>query len=251
MRKSKDELEKKNESKITSTTSVPTTTTSAGKKSTDIVSVKKNLFSSTYNEETSSSSSSTKRITEVGFAGFDDNELNQDKSLLLLSAIDDDGVTIKNDWKDADICDEKISKNIATNFNNTAAAAIENNKNDDVNDNVDIKIVKTESLQNDSSKSLVLSSTSASSLKYLDEPIPNVDTIVKWTKDDVYEYFLTYFPNEAIALKNKNIDGITLQLMKRDDVIIGLEINLGPALRMYHHLLRLQMQKNDISLGWM
>lgn len=192
--------------------------------------VKKNLFS--FKEDTNAGSTS-KRTTEVGFAGFDPNELNSDKNLLLLSEAIDETVVVKED--NGKKTGTKVSappKSVAQ-----PPPTVSHNCADDNDDG--IEIVKSEPFDE------------RNDLSYLKRTMPNGSSIAKWSKQDVYEYFLEYFPNEAIALKKKNIDGLSLQVMKRNDVVTGLEINLGPALRMYHHVLRLQTQTNDITLGWL
>lgn len=62
-----------------------------------------------------------------------------------------------------------------------------------------------------------------------------------WTVDDV-EKFLTSvgFSEQAVIFKEQEIDGKSLLLMKRSDVLTGLTIKLGPALKIYNHIKRLQ-----------
>lgn len=195
--------------------------------------VKKNLFS--FKEDLKSGTS--KRTSEVGFAGFDHNELNPDNNMLLLSEAIDESVPIKEEYA-ARKGDGKFgASKLAAPVLSRNCDGDDNDDDNDMDDGIDI--VKNEPFDE------------RVDLSYLSRSMPNGETIAKWTKQDVYEYFLEYFPNEAIAFKRKNIDGVTLQVMKRNDVVTGLEINLGPALRMYHHVLRLQTQKNDITLGWL
>ena len=52
--------------------------------------------------------------------------------------------------------------------------------------------------------------------------------------------FFKIFPQE--------IDGQSLLLMKRSDVLTGLYIRLGPALKLYQHVLKLQSVGLDNSL---
>ncbi|KAI1289336.1 Histone acetyltransferase KAT6A [Halotydeus destructor] len=62
-----------------------------------------------------------------------------------------------------------------------------------------------------------------------------------WSIDDV-ESFLTVigFPDQAPLFKEQEIDGISLLLLKRMDVLTGLSMKLGPALKIFGHLQRLQ-----------
>ncbi|XP_076355865.1 histone acetyltransferase KAT6B-like isoform X2 [Tachypleus tridentatus] len=62
-----------------------------------------------------------------------------------------------------------------------------------------------------------------------------------WTIDDVEKFFTHIgFPEQAPAFREQEIDGKSLLLMKRSDVLTGLSIKLGPALKIYNHVKRLQ-----------
>ncbi|KAM8878644.1 atherin [Spinachia spinachia] len=57
---------------------------------------------------------------------------------------------------------------------------------------------------------------------------------VDWTVSDVVSYFTAAgFPEQASAFKTQEIDGKSLLLMQRNDVLTGLSIRLGPALKIY------------------
>ncbi|CAJ1053166.1 atherin [Xyrichtys novacula] len=57
---------------------------------------------------------------------------------------------------------------------------------------------------------------------------------VEWTVSDVVSYFTDAgFPEQAAAFKAQEIDGKSLLLMQRNDVLTGLSIRLGPALKIY------------------
>ncbi|XP_051982658.1 sterile alpha motif domain-containing protein 1-like isoform X2 [Xyrauchen texanus] len=57
---------------------------------------------------------------------------------------------------------------------------------------------------------------------------------VDWTVADVASYFTTAgFPEQALAFRTQEIDGKSLLLMQRNDVLTGLSIRLGPALKIY------------------
>ncbi|KAM7286463.1 uncharacterized protein ISCGN_030270 [Ixodes scapularis] len=62
-----------------------------------------------------------------------------------------------------------------------------------------------------------------------------------WSIDEV-EKFLVHvgFPEQASAFREQEIDGRSLLLLKRSDVLTGLSIKLGPALKIYNHIKRLQ-----------
>ncbi|KAG9262722.1 atherin-like [Astyanax mexicanus] len=57
---------------------------------------------------------------------------------------------------------------------------------------------------------------------------------VDWTVSDVANYFTAVgFPEQALAFRTQEIDGKSLLLMQRNDVLTGLSIRLGPALKIY------------------
>ncbi|XP_078134260.1 sterile alpha motif domain-containing protein 1 [Sander vitreus] len=57
---------------------------------------------------------------------------------------------------------------------------------------------------------------------------------VDWTVSDVVSYFTAAgFPEQAAAFRTQEIDGKSLLLMQRNDVLTGLSIRLGPALKIY------------------
>uniref|UniRef100_A0A3Q3Q5S6 SAM domain-containing protein n=1 Tax=Monopterus albus TaxID=43700 RepID=A0A3Q3Q5S6_MONAL len=61
-----------------------------------------------------------------------------------------------------------------------------------------------------------------------------VGSPVDWTVSDVVSYFTAAgFPEQAAAFRTQEIDGKSLLLMQRNDVLTGLSIRLGPALKIY------------------
>ncbi|XP_074077905.1 sterile alpha motif domain-containing protein 13 isoform X2 [Macrotis lagotis] len=74
---------------------------------------------------------------------------------------------------------------------------------------------------------------------------------VDWAVIDVVNYFRTVgFAEQAIAFQEQEIDGKSLLLMTRNDVLTGLSLKLGPALKIYeYHVKPLQTQhlKNNSS----
>ncbi|XP_060883264.1 sterile alpha motif domain containing 1a isoform X1 [Labrus mixtus] len=58
--------------------------------------------------------------------------------------------------------------------------------------------------------------------------------LLQWTVADVASYFTAAgFPEQAVAFRSQEIDGKSLLLMQRSDVLTGLSIRLGPALKIY------------------
>lgn len=72
----------------------------------------------------------------------------------------------------------------------------------------------------------------------------------RWTADDVFKYFEKKFPKYAHVFKEQEIDGASLYLLKRGDVIKGFNLKVGPALKLYGHILKLQTKSNDPTLCW-
>ncbi|XP_071799896.1 histone acetyltransferase KAT6B-like isoform X1 [Asterias amurensis] len=65
---------------------------------------------------------------------------------------------------------------------------------------------------------------------------------VEWGIEDVVRYFSVHgFPEQCNAFREQEIDGKSLLLMKRLDVLTGLSLKLGPALKIYNHVTRLQL----------
>ncbi|XP_044754946.1 uncharacterized protein LOC123313907 isoform X2 [Coccinella septempunctata] len=87
------------------------------------------------------------------------------------------------------------------------------------------------------------------------EDDPNVDPRIPdathWTPDEVYQYFTKYFPEEAKVFKEQEIDGRSLLLLKRMDVLTKLNLRLGPALKIYKHVITLQVRRDDPRLYYL
>lgn len=66
---------------------------------------------------------------------------------------------------------------------------------------------------------------------------------VCWSVMDVVQYFTDAgFAEQASAFQEQEIDGKSLLLMQRTDVLTGLSIRLGPALKMYEHHIKILQQ---------
>ncbi|XP_056671398.1 sterile alpha motif domain-containing protein 13 isoform X3 [Monodelphis domestica] len=74
---------------------------------------------------------------------------------------------------------------------------------------------------------------------------------VDWEVIDVVNYFRAVgFAEQSIAFQEQEIDGKSLLLMTRNDVLTGLSLKLGPALKIYeYHVKPLQTRhlKNNSS----
>ncbi|XP_023011670.1 L(3)mbt interactor in ovarian somatic cells [Leptinotarsa decemlineata] len=81
---------------------------------------------------------------------------------------------------------------------------------------------------------------------------PSIPDATHWTADEVYQYFAQYFPEEeAKIFKEQEIDGRSLLLLKRIDVLTNLNLKLGPALKIYKHVVKLQVRRDDPRLYWL
>ena len=64
---------------------------------------------------------------------------------------------------------------------------------------------------------------------------------ISWTPEEVSDYFkMVGFPNHAHVFVDQEIDGKSLLLLKRADVIERLSLKLGPAVKIYEHVTKLQ-----------
>lgn len=67
-----------------------------------------------------------------------------------------------------------------------------------------------------------------------------------WNIDDVFKFFEDCgFKEQASCFKDQEIDGPSLLLMRRDDVLTALGMRLGPALKIYHKIVRLQQHSQS------
>lgn len=72
----------------------------------------------------------------------------------------------------------------------------------------------------------------------------------EWSADQVYKYFRNIFPRHAYVFKDHEIDGPSLYLLKRSDVVRGFDIKIGPALKLYNHILKIQNKTDDDTMSW-
>lgn len=64
----------------------------------------------------------------------------------------------------------------------------------------------------------------------------------EWSVNDVAEFFTCAgFPEQAEVFREQEIDGRSLLLLKRSDIITGMSLKLGPALKIHRHVQKLQL----------
>jgi hypothetical protein len=73
------------------------------------------------------------------------------------------------------------------------------------------------------------------------KPIDNAQNLLEWSSLDVADWLKNIgFPEQSLLFKDQEIDGSSLMLLRRSDVLTGFEMKLGPALKIYSHIMRLQ-----------
>ncbi|XP_046630687.1 sterile alpha motif domain-containing protein 13-like [Daphnia pulicaria] len=78
-------------------------------------------------------------------------------------------------------------------------------------------------------------------------PDPSIPDASLWTSEDVQSYFSRLgFEEQAALLRHNEIDGPSLLLMKRNDVVGNMGLKLGPAVKIYNHIRRLQTRRDDL-----
>jgi len=79
--------------------------------------------------------------------------------------------------------------------------------------------------------------------------LDEVPDISKWSCEKVADFMKKVFPVEAELMRDQDIDGQSLLLMTRRDVL-SLGLKLGAALRLYNFILGLQTRKYDNYATW-
>ncbi|XP_067006833.2 histone acetyltransferase KAT6B [Anabrus simplex] len=83
---------------------------------------------------------------------------------------------------------------------------------------------------------------------HVDDSIPDVKG---WTEQQVFMYLEEQGCSEqAEAFLRNCIDGDALLLLRRQDVLHGMGLKLGPALKVYRHVQRLQIRRSEAHLFW-
>merc|ERR1719510_2594924 len=78
------------------------------------------------------------------------------------------------------------------------------------------------------------------------KPDPDIPDVSKWDHHQIKEYFASQGFSTAICkiFVDQEIDGHSLLLLQRTDVVSGLGLKLGPALKIYSHVKKLQTRRN-------
>ncbi|KAH8280672.1 hypothetical protein KR018_002221 [Drosophila ironensis] len=84
-----------------------------------------------------------------------------------------------------------------------------------------------------------------------DSPTVAEENPVKsWTVDQVVDFVAKEYPIEASAFRRQEIDGASLLLLSRTDLLRGFGLRLGRALRVYELVMALQSMSDDVRLCW-
>lgn len=92
----------------------------------------------------------------------------------------------------------------------------------------------------------------ASTITLTEGEIPDVKT---WTHQQVCDYFsntLKFTKRDAAVFKDEEIDGETILIMKRSDIVTTKfqHLKLGTALKMWSHIIKFQTASSDPTQAW-
>ncbi|XP_017054835.1 uncharacterized protein LOC108097201 [Drosophila ficusphila] len=71
-----------------------------------------------------------------------------------------------------------------------------------------------------------------------------------WSVEQVVGFVAKHYPKEAHVFRYQDIDGASLLLLTRQDVMNGFGLKLGPALRVFELVMSLQSRSDDVRLAW-
>lgn len=81
---------------------------------------------------------------------------------------------------------------------------------------------------------------------------PSIPDATNWSYDEVYKYFRQFFnEEEAKIFKDHEIDGRSLLLLRRADILQCFKLKLGVALKIFKHVVKLQYRRDDPRLYWL
>ncbi|XP_037725526.1 histone-lysine N-methyltransferase 2D [Drosophila subpulchrella] len=74
--------------------------------------------------------------------------------------------------------------------------------------------------------------------------------VATWSVEQVVGFVAQHYPKEANVFRYQDIDGASLLLLTRQDVMNGFGLKLGPALRVFELVMSLQSRSDDVRLAW-
>ncbi|XP_068158823.1 uncharacterized protein Lint-O [Drosophila tropicalis] len=90
--------------------------------------------------------------------------------------------------------------------------------------------------------------TSSSSVSPVDQ-FQNTH-VARWSVDEVFDFMAKHYPREANVFRYQDIDGASLLLLTRKDVLESFGLKLGPSLRLYELIAALQNGVDDVTTAW-
>ncbi|XP_062536720.1 zinc finger protein dpff-1 [Armigeres subalbatus] len=167
------------------------------------------------------------------FAGFSDNEMRKDSFSLSDSGPVNDSSLQPDDMED----DEEDDEEEEDEENDEQQEDEEDEEADDMEP----------ADQNDSAEE---NNDVVNDEEKFDPRLDNFEEVHNWSCEDVYQYFNHYFPDYAHLFKEQEIDGPSLVLMRKSDVLSGFGLKLGPAISLYQRIVMMQNNDRDFRLTW-
>lgn len=203
-----------------------------------------NFQNASYKEEsTNGSTKASQKKRTNGFAGFSREDTTTKNGIAqptptVVNGIDDD--------KHDNFTDEEdIQK-----ANHDPKYKMFENSSDDTSEADDLKTMSNGDIKHD----VFFSRLSPSLISKKNDMIKTTETIPdvrNWDSDEIFTYFMgTTTAEYAHIFKDHEIDGDALLLVSREDVLTKFNLKLGPALRLYSHILTLQFKNNNPIFGW-
>jgi len=96
------------------------------------------------------------------------------------------------------------------------------------------------------------SSSKAEPDPFLGVPVdPSIPDPSSWSPAEVCQYFEKFFSKEvASVFQEQDIDGKALLLLSRSDILRGLGLKVGVALKIIYHVKKFQIRRSDLRLLW-
>lgn len=168
------------------------------------------------------------------FAGFSDNEIRKDSFSLSDSGPVNDSVVQPEDMEDDDDDDDEDEE-----------------EDDDQQDEDEEEEEEADEMEPTDQNDTTEENNDVDNVEEKFDPrLDNFEDIQNWSCEDVFQYFKHYFPDYAHLFKEQEIDGPSLVLMRKSDVLSGFGLKLGPAIALYQRIVMMQNNDRDFRLTW-
>ncbi|XP_026823358.1 uncharacterized protein LOC113561247 [Rhopalosiphum maidis] len=124
---------------------------------------------------------------------------------------------------------------------------------DDVESNISrpSSVMSISSDEDDTGSRSSSSDSSTDYDKYEDFHNTEIPNVSKWNKEQIFEYLSERLPQEIVDhLIHFDIDGRSIQLLQRSDIVSNMGLKLGHALKFYKQVRILQSQSTYDRLFW-